>query len=185
MSNFDPQAVAMLQAANQAYAESAASTGDREWPPQGSHDCILRGVSLKPGDVTVNGAKIPLTLVAFDYEWSPAEGAPGYDPARTEPLQWRGAYMRILPGYEKNPNLKDGQKTGYRIDMERLKGACTRILRKPEAECTNLIADLQAIQAACDATSLTVGVNISHRSYKNAEGKDVTVRTDWIRDRLS
>lgn len=185
MSNFDPQAVAMLQAANQAYAESAASSEVREWPPQGSHDCILRGVSLKAGDTTVNGAKIPLTLVSFDYEWDPKAGETGFDPARTEPLQWRGAAMRILPGYETNPNLKDGQKTGFRIDMERLKGACTRILRKPEAECVNLIADLQAIQTECDASSVLVGVNVAHRTYKNKEGKDVTARTDWIRDRLT
>lgn len=183
--SFDPQAVAMLQAANDSYASARASTGEYEWPPEGTHDCFLRAVHLKPSEMNANGAKIKITLVSFEYEWNPVEGAPGYDPDRTEPLAWRGATMRILPGFDQNPNLKDGMKIGLRIDLERLKGACTKILRKSESECTNLLADLSAIQAAIDASSITVGVNVAHRKYKNQAGQDVVARTDWIRDRLS
>lgn len=183
--SFDPKAVAMLQQANDSYASARASTGEYEWPPEGTHDCQLRGVHLKPTEMNANGAKIAITLVSFEYEWFPAEGETGFDPARTEPLNWRGATMRILPGFDANPNLKDGMKIGFRIDLERLKGACTKILRKPESECTNLLADLSAIQAQVDAGTVTVGVNVAHRKYKNQAGQDVVARTDWIRDRLA
>jgi DNA-binding FrmR family transcriptional regulator len=76
-------------------------------------------------------------------------------------------------------------KIALRIDLERLKGACTKILRKSESECTNLLTDLSAIQAAIDAGTVTVGVNVAHRKYKNQSGQDAVARTDWIRDRLS
>lgn len=183
--SFDPQAIAMLRAANDSYASARASTGEYEWPPEGTHDCILRGVNLKVSESTYNNVKVPITLVSFEYEWMPIEGAHGYDPDRTEPLTWRGASIRILPGYDKNPNLKDGQKTGFRIDEERFKGACTVILRKSEKECVDAVADITAIQAAIDAGTVQVGVNVRHRKFKNRDGQDVTARTDQIRDRLS
>jgi len=191
---FEPDAIALLNQANQAYAEAKASTGVREWPSpvNTQHDCALIGVQVKPGEAEYNKVKMPCIDIFFEYSWMPTPGNPGYDPTRHEPLIWQGARARIIPGYEKNPNIKDGQKTGLRIDTERLKGAITVILEKSEKECTNLLGDLTKIAEMVSDVNRTilVGVYVEARTYQTVDQatgqkKDNIARKDWIRDRVS
>lgn len=186
--SFDPAAIALLNQANAAYAASKASSGTREWPPVGTHDCTLIGVTVKATEYEYNKVKVPAADVFFEYSWLPNDPqAADFDPTRTEPLDWPGARIRVIPGYESNPNLKDGQKTGLRIDMERLKGAITKILRKSEQECTNVFADLDTIakELADTTRQVLVQVRITHRTYKDREGKDAVDRKENIVDRIS
>lgn len=189
--SIDNNVVAMFNAMAGAYAEADANTGEGlqgEWPPEGESDHIVRGITAKADKgKNKDGSEYPIVSVQFNYEAMPTND-PTADPTKP-PLQWKGEPFRLPP----NPaQVTDaGTQTACRIQLERFKGHCSKLLKKSKDACTNPGEDIQAISAILGrGEQLVAQVKIQYRDGKVKPGsppgtKPATYKSEFIMDLIS
>lgn len=173
-SSIPSEVSAMFASMNESFAQAEASTGEGfqgEWPPEGTHDCSVTGLIMKPDQAKFKNAegtevKLPCALIQFEYEWAEPETSPTYDPNRP-PLAWKGEAFRLVPGYHRNASIPENMKTAFRIAEERFKGHASKILNRQAAECTNVGECVQAMLSKINGdTRVVASVKVVHREGK-------------------
>lgn len=196
MSQFDASAsaIAALAAFNTAYAEASANNGEGgqgEWPPSGSHNCTVTGITIKMEQGkefndknTPGGAKLKLDGVFVQFLYRCDDLFPGQkDP--TQPLDWKGASFFIPTDPSKCVGKNDWM---IRMPAERLKGHL-RIING--ADNPNIQAALTQALSTINSRQVHVEVDIQERpgsqtAEQKASGKPAPVyKTEFLKQLLA
>lgn len=192
----DNKVAALLSATTGLYASANVNNGQGaqgEWPPQGDHDLFVLGVHEKVDELKDDaGMKVPCVSIQFEYEWKRSTSDPSFDPDKPS-LIFRGEAFRVGLAID-SLNIKDGYKTGLRINLERFKGHLSKLLKKDKEQCVDVLSDYTAVKALLAGSArIAVAARIQYReSPGKVDPKNPTVtpkafinKTEFILDNLS
>lgn len=169
------------QGMESAWSSAEADTGDGalgKWPPQGDHQCIVTGVTVKKAEFfqsDAEGGKLDAISIQFHYQLFE-------DPNNDEPMKWNGRPL-IIPNTSKL--RADNRKKQVEISLGRVKAAVEMILEREASN--NLVADLQAVaDALAEDKAVVCTIRINERSYKDKRtGEAKESRDDFFHNRVS
>jgi hypothetical protein len=203
MTNLSPDVISLFQQADAAAYGSidptTTSGSQGEWPPEGTHECIVTGLEIEKGEFRTDGNnKVPSIVARFCYELLPAETE---DPDGTKFFgmsspHWKGKDFNMVLGAQAN-SIPDTATRSYQgresvtrpremnsKNIARFKGHLTKLLGITADELSaNPFDDVQTlIQRINGATKLVARVECS---YFTPPGSNNPFRTDYIKELVS
>lgn len=165
--------------------EASKAAGSAKRPPDGKWANLVKSMRIETDGVEVfigNDVKAPGLAVSFTYSMF-GNDYPIPTPGWAQGDEWPGKVWLIpLRGIKSLPSdTPAGKLTSFRIALENIKGSIQAILG--DAFQDNLVADLQAAQAAVQAGGVVAMVR--QRGSQPAKGKDRAYPEDLIVERLS
>lgn len=175
MSSFGSNVVSALDAFNDEYKTSRASTGGVQRPPNGEWDNVVTSIEVETTDITIRlGDNNEIPAFAVDFNYKLLGGTSPLPPEMKQGQEWPGRRF-ILPmgGLKGLPtSCAKGKRKNLEIQLERLKGHIQTILGP--ALSGNLVTDLQAAASAVSNKEAMVLCRV--KCNYSPDDKDPTIK---------
>lgn len=182
MSTFSSKLISGLDAFNEDWAQSRASTGAPQRPEKGEWDNIVSALTVTEDEELRYGDDKVLPAFAVDFKYKLLGGTSALPKEMKQGQEWPGRRFicPLMPVSKLPADMPKGKQQQIRIQQERLKGHLTQILGS--AYTGKFAADLQKACELVANPSAAIGVRVA--CNYNTDG-DKTYFEEYIQRRLA
>jgi len=155
-----------------AYKEANPFGGPADWPDDGKHVVVVKGMTIKPGNIRMGDMQFNGMVARFQYQLVD-------DPERETPRSWSGAPFKF-PSDDDFRRLPENHQGGIRADQDRFSGFAQQITGNATKDLpTDASAILNEINSG---RTLLMRINVTSRPNKTNPNRPW--KTDYAVERL-